>query len=259
MRIPSSSHKGFSLLELSLVLTIIALLMAGILNIATQMLIERKHNELTAKMDAIESALKSFRKANNRLPCPALGSTVITTNTFGSEDAHPGTCSGVGGTNLAINEAAGVVPTRSLGLPDDDMFDPWGGRFTYAVDTRMTAAGAFSTYPAITTFAIGSMNVLQAATGNALTDANNMAVAIVLSHGPNGHGAYQISGVRKNYRSLNADEQMNCHCTNAAVSTPLTANFTQGVTTDSTTYSGFDDVLRYYKRSDFLAGADLTK
>ena len=256
MRIPACRIKGFSLLELSLVVTILALLMAGILNVATQRIMAGKQAELVMKMDAIEAALLAFRKANKRLPCPALGSAPAGT-TFGVEDSHPGSCSGAAFTSADTFTVGGVVPTRTLALPDDYMFDPWGNRFTYAVDNRMTTSSptpAFTLYSS-TDSSVGSITVKQSTT--AVTPMTSKAIAIVLSHGPNGHGAFQLSGVRKNFGSTNLDEQKNCHCTSAAAAATFDSTFIQSTGHESSTDTGFDDTLRYYLRSDFLSGTEL--
>ncbi|NBX02982.1 MAG: type II secretion system protein [Alphaproteobacteria bacterium] len=254
MHAPSPHKRAFSLLELSIVLAVISVLLGGVLNIAAQMTRDKKQAELTMKMDAIEAALIGFRKANNRLPCPADGSLAISDANFSKEAATPGTCTG--GTPAASfsngNLVGGVVPTRTLGLPDEFTFDPWGGRFTYALGKEMTATGAFITYSPTATLAT-PLTIKTASIGTTISSA---ALAVVVSHGQNGHGAFQLSGVRKNGGSTNAEEQKNCHCTAAAVADTFDATFIQKKATDSGLDS-YDDITRYYKRSDFLNASDI--
>lgn len=258
-------------MELSIVVVILGLMVGGIMAAINQETRRTKQADLKTRMDAIEKALGAFVKKNGRLPCPADGTYVITVAQFGKEGgtAGGGSC-GNGATydangnrtanatpptaNFKLgNTAGGVVPVRSLGLPDEYAFDPWGGRFTYAVDIRMTATSAFSTYSQID--ATGSITVNDGA-GNARV-AN--AIAIVLSHGQSGHGAFQLSGTRKNAGLTNANELINCHCTSAAAAGTWSSIFVAGASTTTTSTdqrTNFDDTLRYYTRAVLLTNSD---
>lgn len=265
-------NSGFSLIELSIVLLILGLMIGGIMSAMTQELRRTKQLDIKTKMDAIEKAIGAFVKKNSRLPCPADGAYVVTVANFGKEGgtAGAGTC-GTGATynvsgirtadttpptaNFVLgNTAGGVVPVRTLGLPDEYAFDPWGGRFSYAVDIRLTATSAFATYSQINT--TGSITVNDNSGNARLTN----AISVVISHGQNGHGAYQLSGTRKTAGSTNANEQINCHCTAAAVAAAFSSTFVMGANTatnSSDLRTVFDDTLRYYTRASFLANSDV--
>jgi hypothetical protein len=77
------------------------------------------------------------------------------------------------------------------------------------VDVSMTAPGAFSSTPAACNY--GAITVKDA-NGGARTSS---AIYALISHGPNGHGAYSQSGGVVNAGSSSADELTNCHCTSA--------------------------------------------
>jgi len=262
----TASNAAFTLLELSLVLGVLSLLIAGILSVVTQNTRRAAMMEVSRKMDVIEAALLNFRRLNGRLPCPADGSYAITSQYFGIEGATTGTCTG--GTPAAnftdgSNTIGGVVPIKTLGLSNDYAFDPWNGRFFYAVDKRITGASAFTTYT-VTSTSIGSMSIYDgSSTPTAIsgTARTTVAIAMVMSFGPNGHGAYQFSGVRKSSGSNNIDELQNCHCDNTATATAFDYKFVQHppTTTSSSdpTYN-FDDIVRYYLRSSFLNTTDTT-
>ncbi len=252
----ATHERGFTLLELSIVLLVLSLVAGGVLAIMTQELRRSKQSELQSKMDAIQEAMIKFRRQNNRLPCPADGAIALSEEKFGLEAANNGTCDGDPAANFndTENTAGGVVPIKSLGLPDDYMFDPWGGRFSYVVDIRMTAPLAFTTYP-VTSTTIGSITVLDGASENRTTN----AIAVIISHGNNGHGAFQLSGLRKSARSSNTDELMNCYCDENATATTFDNTFIMRPHTGSTSTSasGFDDVLRYWVRSQMFSPADI--
>mgnify|MGYP001559060599 CR=1 FL=1 len=267
----SRANRAFTLIELSIVLVILGLMIGGIMAVINQEARLSKETDLKTKMDAIEKALGAFVKRNGRLPCPADGEYAVTVANFGKEGgtAGGGSC-GNGATydgsgirtadttpptaNFKLgNTAGGVVPVRALGLPDEYALDPWGGRFTYAVDVRMTATSAFETYSPVD--ATGSFTINDGSGNARVTN----GIAIFLSHGQNGHGAYQLSGTRKNAGSTNANEQTNCHCTNAAVASAWANTFVMGgntVTTSSDLRTSFDDNLRYYTRGMLLTNSD---
>ncbi len=240
----------------------------------TQDLRIAKQAELKTKMDAIEKAIGAYVKKNNYLPCPADGSYAVTSAYFGvtGGTAGGGTCvngatyDGNGNrtanttpptANFSIgNSVGGVVPVRALGLPDEYAFDPWGGKFSYAVDIRFTATDSFlaSNYSYIDS--TGGITVSDDAGNAILTN----AIAIVLSHGQNGHGAYQLSGTIKTAGSTNAHELVNCHCTSAAAASTYNANFFMSRTTSTSSSdlrTVFDDTLRYYKRANFPTSLDV--
>jgi prepilin-type N-terminal cleavage/methylation domain-containing protein len=256
MHAPKRNRRGFTLIELSIVLLVLSLIAGGLLTALTQNTRIRKEKELQAKLSAIESGLIRFRRQYNRLPCPADATLKITDNKFGIEASNSGSCDGNPSANFndSSNTSAGVVPVRAIGVPDDYMFDPWGGRFTYAVDIRMTAPSAFMNYNVADT-TIGSIKVLDGA-DVAVTE---RAIAVVVSHGANGHGAYQVSGQRKSAGSTNAHELLNCHCNEMAISADFTNEFViqpPGVASANSTNS-FDDVVRYWLRSQIYSANDI--
>jgi prepilin-type N-terminal cleavage/methylation domain-containing protein len=266
-------NSGFSLIELSIVLLILGLMIGGITAVMTQEARVAKQSQLKTKMDAIEQALIAYVKKNNRLPCPADGTYLITNSYFGIEGGTTGdgTCStgaSYSSGNRTANptpptanfksltsSAGGVVPVRTLGLSDEYAFDPWGGRFSYFVDIRMTATNSFSTYSP--TYVLGAGTTIYDAGSNVITQ---NPLVIIISHGPNGHGAFQLSGKRKNAGSTNGWEQLNCHCDATGTETPYVAQFgIVGNMTDNSNdlRAASDDILRYYKRGVFLTSTDV--
>lgn len=215
---PARRQRGFTLLELSIALLIIALVTGMGFSASLGVLSSAKLSATYKKMAQIDNALMAYRLAQARLPCPADLTINPGTANFGVEGATPGTCTGgspsanhsaAGITNSFATAAEGAVPVVTLGLPNDDMVDGWGNRFRYAVDVSMTAYGAFANTPAGCTNGAITVNDTN---GGVRTTA---AIYALISHGANGHGAYSQSGGIVNAGSNSADELTNCHCTSA--------------------------------------------
>ena len=139
---------GFSLIMMSILITVAAIIMVSMLPGQDAGDYAQKTANNVLKLDKVEEAMRSFMAVNGRRPCPADGQYAINTANFGKEAAIAGTCTGStpaaplgpdAGTNHIVG---GVIPTKSLGLPDDYAFDEFGRRFTYVVDRRATNLSA---------------------------------------------------------------------------------------------------------------------
>ena len=273
--------QGFSLVELSIVLLILGVMIGGLMSVLAQDARRKKQLELKIKMDAIEKSLSAYVKKNNRLPCPSDGTYGITSAYFGKEatssTSDTTTCI-VGSGNYSSGfrtsnpsppmanfytgtTVGGVVPVRSLGLPDDYILDPWGGRFTYIVDMRFTTndsnALPFIIYPpTASTTTLSSLLRVDDTSGSART---TNAIAVVISHGQNGHGAYQLSGSRRNAGITNSKELENCSCNASAADGTFNTTYVQqqAAASDTDLRNSFDDVVRYYTRASFLSTLDM--
>lgn len=252
-------RRGFTLMELSIVLLVLSLIAGSVMTIITQNVRVAKQRELQEKLTRIQDALLLYRKKNNRLPCPADVTQAMSAANFGVEGATPADCDAgtpaANFTNGVESIYGGGLPVKTLNLSLQDAFDPWGNHFFYAVDKLITASGSpFITYP-ITHTTIGNMAVLDV-NYSAITQ---RALYVVLSHGENGHGAYGQNGVRISAESVNLYEQGNCHCDENAADDGLNIFFYQMQDRNSTTnLDTFDDKLVYATRPQMLNGSELT-
>ncbi len=156
------THKGFTLIEMAVVLVIVGLLLGGLLvPLATQMETDRR-KETAATLESIREALIGYAVINDRLPCPD-------TNTDGIAEA---TCnSGANQRNVS------GLPYATLGV---SRTDAWGNTWTYAVNGAYTQPLALPP-PAITNNGQGDLEVRAAANcaGNQLGE---QLPALVLSN-----------------------------------------------------------------------------
>jgi len=196
---------GFSLVEMSIVLAIIALLLGGLLPTLSAQRESQHISETRKQLDEIQQALIGYAIINGRLPCPA-DPTIPTGQTgAGVERAPP--CTG--------NNSTGVLPWATLGVNETDA---WGNRYSYRITDYFADAIASATFggscapspaPTLSSFALcssGNLDVRSAASGG--TSIATDVPAIIISHGKNATGAYTQQGDQLPVGG-NADEQEN--------------------------------------------------
>lgn len=271
-------RSGFTLLELMIFLTVISVAVAAIMPALTMQAMRKQNAELNRRLDVIEVALQAYRLKNGRLPCPAKIDEMTSDPDFGLEGAAAGNCRNSANTDLIANftdgsnVVAGAVPTKTLGLSDIYVTDPWGGKLFYVVDVRMTGSSAFTTYR-VADSSIGAIRVndendnSRTSSDTSGTMRYDTAILAIISYGPNGHGSYRMSNNatavsnRKGAGSTNTHELQNCNCTAAAADdgsfNPL---FVQQRTalSSASVLDRFDDVVRFYFRYSFVDSTDLS-
>jgi prepilin-type N-terminal cleavage/methylation domain-containing protein len=170
--------RGFTLVELAVALAVIALLLGMMIVPLGTQFDQQRTSDTQRQLNIVYEALLGFAVANGRLPCPATANVASTTANAGTE-ARAGT---------ACTLAEGVVPWTTLGINETDA---WGRRFTY----RVTSTWADDpTAGALSSFSLTDDGTVTVTNGSANIATN--VVAIVVSHGKNGAGAYQADGSR---------------------------------------------------------------
>jgi len=134
--------KGFTLIELAIVLFIVGLLMAGFLAPLAESINQERRAKTQTSLDEIKEALYGYLISNGRMPCPdcranAVGNCPGAGNTLndGVEDLIGNNCAvdPVGGGPGLPNEGhilEGNLPWATLSVKSTD---EWGSWFTYAV------------------------------------------------------------------------------------------------------------------------------
>jgi|GEM_PF-2270367 len=157
-------------------------------------------------------------------------------------DKYP-TGAAVGTTLTFTTVVAGVVPTKTLGLPDEYMFDGYGRRIGYIVDIRATDRTTCRDMQVTKTS--GNIQIMDSAASTAATD--NVMWSLI-SYGKNGHGAFPMQGSsianRVNIGATNNDEETNAFINTAGTfATSFTHKMVkhEPVTTPLTSY--FDDIV----------------
>lgn len=128
--------RGFTLVEIAVVLFIVAVLIAMAAAITRGVSAAQKRSLTATKMATVDAALVQFVQQQKRLPCPGDGTLASTNNNVGLEPA-PNPVTGCTG-----NQQNGVLPWRALGLSEQDVTDGWDRRFTYRIQATLAASNA---------------------------------------------------------------------------------------------------------------------
>lgn len=257
-----SCKRGFTLLEMSIVLLIIALMLGGALTLFKVSIDRTSTKDTDAKLAVLQQALLDYRRAYGRLPCPANITLAPTSANFGVEAANGGVC--FGGTPAAnftniMNAIGGMVPTKTLGLPDDAAIDSWGRKILYAVDNRTTDSNPrpftsiSSPVSSLPDISFNRLIVRTTTPMGSLDKTNFSAMYVLISHGPNGHGGYPRSSATPiTSNSTDVDELQNCHCNSAGTAEAFDNIFVQSTETTAT----YDDITVYGTRASLRTLAE---
>ncbi len=178
--------RGFTLIELAIVLVIITILIGGLAMPLSAQIQARRIAETRADMNAIRDALIGYAMSHtfthdsgavrHYLPCPDDGS------------ASPGMEATRSPTTGRCPAPRGTLPWLTLGVKGQDA---WGNRYTYAVTQAYSNdQQGFVSTPAATP---GDLNIFPDASCVSPSIAASVPV-VVVSHGPNSRGAQNMSG-----------------------------------------------------------------
>lgn len=127
--------RGFTLIEIAVVLVIIAVFMAMGTVMFRGFAAAQKRSITATRLATVDAALVQFVILNRRLPCPANGTIASGGGNAGVEVVRTaGACTG--------NQANGVVPWTTLGLTEADATDGWERRLTYRTGSTLVADAA---------------------------------------------------------------------------------------------------------------------
>jgi prepilin-type N-terminal cleavage/methylation domain-containing protein len=153
----TSAPRGFTLVELAVVLAIVSLLLSTLLYTLSAQTEQRNFEDTRRRIETARDALLSFAIIKGRLPCPARF-TATASHSQGLESfctTATSPCAGAETTTeqthgYCFNAYDGYIPAATLGLGGVDTYgfatDAWGNRLRYAV-TRRSASGTCVTAP----------------------------------------------------------------------------------------------------------------
>ena len=209
------TSRGFSLVELSVVLAIISVVATLGLEAAANYVNRSATNLSRERLKVVDAALDGYFQAYGRLPCPAPITWRQDHNTAGVYDYGLENCANsvginIGGTGNGIYE--GGIPYRTLNLPLSYSIDGFNNKMNYAVTVNLTSGGGSTTV--LNRFASSGGAASQNGTAgievrtgvleqpcnssrcNVIADpsANTGAAYFLYSNGADQRGAYSING-----------------------------------------------------------------
>jgi prepilin-type N-terminal cleavage/methylation domain-containing protein len=144
----SRSSRGFSLVELSVVIAIISVVATLGLELAANFVNRTATTLSKDRMKAVDEAVDGYYRMYGRLPCPAPRGFGYLHQTAGVYDYGLESC----GNSINIANGgygnglyAGGVPFRTLNLPMSYSIDGFGNKINYIVTANLTVAGSTGT------------------------------------------------------------------------------------------------------------------
>lgn len=144
--------RGFTLTELAIVTTVVALLLASLLYTLSAQVEQRNFEDTRRRLEQARELVLAFAIANGRLPCPARY-TSAASHSQGLESFCAAATGGCAGTETTAVQAHGncsnyydgYLPAATIGFQTTDAngfaMDAWNNRIRYVV-TRTTPACA---------------------------------------------------------------------------------------------------------------------
>jgi prepilin-type N-terminal cleavage/methylation domain-containing protein len=236
--------RGFSLVELSIVVLVIGIVLTMGIGAWTANLENQAHAATAQRQAMIKEALAGYLRRNSRLPCPDTD--------FTAPDGIENRAT-AGDPTTACTAAFGVLPFVTLGLARDAVRDGWGNFFSYQVsNTNITAASsgnwsANTDWTRTAWFRPGNTGLITVneRSGATVTPIATAVVTVVVSHGRNGLGAYTIGGTRTTLPAVGTDEENNTDGDTTYFRRELTAD-------DAATGGPFDDQVLFLSANDLL-------
>lgn len=203
-------NKGFTLLEMAIVLVIVGLFVGGLFIPLSNQKEVNNLIETREKIAVIKEAVLGFAIVYGRLPCPADETIKSSATGAGVEQVDGGVCKD--------SKVYGAVPWVTLGVPETDA---WGRRFSYrvsksfsddfSISKTVSPPSTCTDAPERSSFALcseGDINVSDLSGASSVLVASKLPV-IIVSHGKNGYGAYTTEGLQFEIDKISALESNN--------------------------------------------------
>lgn len=223
MHIKQNRKNGFSLIELSIVMAISGVLLAGFLQFYSATQQKKQYDTTKQRLSGIRTALTLYVITHGNLPCPASPS-----GDYSADQCANGSDPMPGVKRYNIDPRAylpsadgrddvwtGILPMKELRFDSEQIQDGWGNEFTYAVSRRLTFRNSMKGNP----LPLGIISVVDE-NGNSLLDKPNTSRYVIVSHGSTGAGAWIPGGGRKPCAENTLDGK-NCLGLNVFVVAPV--------------------------------------
>ena len=251
------SQRGFTLIEMAIVVVIIGLLLSGGLLAVSPIIQSSKVTDTNARLDRLEQALTVYVIQNGCLPCPADRGMASSNANAGWSDVDGSTnyygLGKTGGNRARSSSAtcfafAGVVPWNTLGISEADITDAWGNRVAYGVTGALTTDNTSMVRTPPSSYPAGTINVCNT-TGSCASPPITTAAYVLVSFGVDmtfanmtttGTSRTPTGGGQYGYGATDASGR-----NNPAVHTGVGVAFAQGDYIPLNNQTHFDDLVRF--------------
>lgn len=262
------SCRGFTLIEMAMVIMIIGLLIASLMPLYGLYQKQEEISNTDVNVTVATSALGAFRSIHGRYPCPASMTQDRNNPLYGREDCFSTRTVGAGSCTLdeglcversrraafshifpegtpPRNESprviVGALPFRNLNLEESQGYDSYDHKIMYVVTENLTCDKCFAANG-------GGIDIINEE-GISILPQIGQAHFLVMSAGKNGAGAYDKTGGRLDCPGTGL-ERDNCNYKNNPAQ-----DATYRLSTISTADSDdeFDDVLNYFTQDEIPA------
>lgn len=209
--------KAFSLIELSIVLVIISILVAGSLSVSVTAINNAKTRITNERIQLIYKALGNYIQLHYALPCPASLYSAKSSSGYGISVGSAGSCKstdasgdGIFLANRNNNVMYGAVPVNTIGLADDIAEDGFGNKFAYVINKKLTIAEyPDNTYSeGFSSHSNADVDWIDVVDITSTNSVEENAVAII-SLGANKYGAFNANSSTQNSGSSDSYEEQN--------------------------------------------------
>lgn len=218
--------KGFTLIEMAVVVVVIGIALSLGLKVATSLMRTTQLSETRAHIDLVKRATLDFLRTQRRLPCPD----------YTGDGAEAANCNG---------NAYGTVPWQTLGIPSDDALDGWGNFIRYHINGAWSNQNGFSIGALTTNPPATILSVQERLADGTISPVNNSIPFVLVSHGKNSYGsrtrAYTINAAA----GAGSDEAENID--NDTLFTVRNPTADTGATGGA-----YDDIVEYMTVADLL-------
>jgi prepilin-type N-terminal cleavage/methylation domain-containing protein len=176
----TNTCRGFSLVEMAIVLAIVALLMAGLLPTISAQIEQGRRTETRKLLEEIQQALIGYAIIHGTLPCPTTQADPANAS-YGFADAA---CTSPAAEGYLPWKTLGVAETDAWGIPRANSGSNWIGYWRYRVEPAFASGVAF----ALTTTSNSTLDLQvrdNAGTRLTNTGTTDTPIAIIFSTGPN--------------------------------------------------------------------------
>lgn len=205
MRTIVPKKSGYSLIEFAFALLAVGMLITPATMAYRNYIAKNDLDSTKSTIDQITIALGNYRTIHNRYPCPAPLTAVPGDAAYGREACAPGTPGIITAPSVRPVVSAvtiGAIPFKALNLQEQDSYDPYLHRYTYAVTKSLTDDDTFNMNN-------GSVDVVDRS-GDSLLNPPGSLHFIVLSTGSESEGAYTRAGIQTGVCPAGRIDSENC-------------------------------------------------